>query len=307
MTFSIIAYDKKANEVGFAIASCCWNSGVVCHAEVGKGVIAHQAAGSTKYHSVFFEQLDAKKTLAEIIDHFRIIDEHIESRQIGMINVQEDAVLSFTGEHCSIWAGHKTGLFYACQGNILVGPEVIDNMASAFESTDGCLTEKLYAALLAGDEAGGDARGKQSAKLCVKKLIESEPNVSVELVDFTIKDHNDPVKEIGRQLDVLLNYQKIKEIYSEFPQAQTEKEQREIIVKVHELLKNKKEYRYLSSWKDLAYFYNSIGDLNEAIQCFKIILEISPNFAVTLKSDMKVFGFSDSFVQRVFENNSNYK
>ena len=100
MTFSIVAFDKDAKEVGFAIASCCWNAGSVCSAKAGKGVITHQHNGDPRFHPIFFEQLNKKKNLEEILDHFRTIDDQIESRQIGFINFEKGTSLSFTGRLC---------------------------------------------------------------------------------------------------------------------------------------------------------------------------------------------------------------
>ena len=213
MTFSIVAIDKKNKEVGFAIASCAWNAGLVCRAEPEVGVIASQAQGNIVFLKEFFEQLEKKKSLEEIMHHFKEIDEKIEHRQIGMVTFKGDS-FSFTGEKNAYWAGHKTGKDYACQGNILVGSEVIEQMSSAFEKTDGSLTERLYAALKAADEAGGDSRGKQSARLLVKK-IGARKDISDVLIDITIEDHAEPVKEVGRILDVRNNLNRLYAFYGE--------------------------------------------------------------------------------------------
>jgi len=134
MTFSIVAVDVRSGETGFAISSCSWDSGRVGLAEAGVGSIVSQARGNMAFRSLFFEKLDDGMSLEQILAHFRETDEEIESRQVGMITLDGEA-LSFTGEKCAYWAGHKTGEDYACQGNILVGPEVVERMTEAFTTT----------------------------------------------------------------------------------------------------------------------------------------------------------------------------
>jgi len=125
MTFSIAAIDKQKKETGFAIASCSWDSGRVGLAEASVGSIVSQARGNMAFRNLFFEKVDHDMSLEQILAYFKEIDEEIESRQVGMITLDGEA-LSFTGKKCAYWAGHQVGEDFACQGNILVGPEVIE-------------------------------------------------------------------------------------------------------------------------------------------------------------------------------------
>ena len=102
------------------------------------------------FRNLFFEKLGESMTLDQILEHFGEIDEDIEHRQVGMITLDGEA-LSYTGEECARWAGHLVGDDYACQGNILVGPEAVERMTEAFNLTEGVLYDMLYAALQAGD------------------------------------------------------------------------------------------------------------------------------------------------------------
>jgi uncharacterized Ntn-hydrolase superfamily protein len=131
MTFSIVAIDRQERETGFAIASCAWNSIQVGLAKADIGSIVSQAVGNRVFRDLFFEKLGENKSLEEILEHFREIDDNIEKRQVGMITM-DGRSLSFTGEKCAHWAGHRIGGDYACQGNILVGSEVIDAMTKSF-------------------------------------------------------------------------------------------------------------------------------------------------------------------------------
>ena len=145
MTFSIVAIDRDKGETGFAISSCCGDAGQVCAARP-EGAITSQAKGNVGFLREFFDKLNQGLTTEQIMRYFRETDPDIEARQIGMITITGDNT-AFTGKECSYWCGHKTGGNYACQGNILVGPEVIDAMATAFEESQGPLYERLFTAL----------------------------------------------------------------------------------------------------------------------------------------------------------------
>lgn len=129
-------------------------------AEAGVSSIVSQARGNMAFRKFFIEKLEHGVSLEQILAHFKKIDGGIEYRQLGMITLDGEA-LSFTGERCAYWAGHKIGEDYACQGNILVGPEVIEKMTETFTMTDGSLTDRLYAA-----RARQRGRGRQGEAEC---------------------------------------------------------------------------------------------------------------------------------------------
>src|SRR5207302_5357493 len=119
-------------------------------------------------------------------------DKNIEVRQLGIVDAKGGSA-AFTGKKCSAYAGHKTGTNYACQGNLLAGEAVIDDMAKAFEEARGPLAWKLMAALEAGDRAGGDKRGKQSAAILVVR-DKGGPNASNDrAIDLRVDEHHDPI------------------------------------------------------------------------------------------------------------------
>ena len=121
------------------------------------------------------------------------------THQIALIDMK-GRVAASTGTSANGWKGHKVGENYSVQGNILVGPQVIEAMAAAFERTKGLLAERLFAALKAGDDAGGDKRGRQSAFLTVVRKgasVYGEP-----MVNIAVDDSRDPLKELRRLLDV---------------------------------------------------------------------------------------------------------
>jgi len=284
MTFSIVAVDKDKGEVGFAIASCCWNSGLVCSADPEVGAIASQASGNLSFLETYFEKLAENLSPEEILSHFKETDKEIESRQIGMITSEGKAV-AFTGEKCNYWAGHDTGEDYSCQGNILVGPEVIKSMVEAFKNTKGDLTDRLHAAMIAGDDAGGDTRGKQSARLQVMKKGGGVPGSDV-LIDISIGDHPEPIREIGRILNVRRTLMEGSGLFKEHAEA-GDKDKAPILHRIEKYMEDKMDCRYLDLWKNLAHIYIDTGDEENAVMAFRKYLEINPSMKNTIKQDAK--------------------
>lgn len=280
MTFSIVAIDRQSKEVGFAISSCCWDSGQVCRAEAEIGAIASQANGNLTFLQVFFTELEKKKTLKNVLNHFKEIDQEIETRQIGMI-VSRGDTLAFTGKKCDFWAGHITGEDYSCQGNTLVSSRVVEQMANTFERTKGSLIEKLYAALSAGDAAGGDARGKQSARLLVKKK-NKQPLQSDTVVDINIEDHEKPVKELGRILEVRNNVFRGYKLYMEFTHA-SEKERPSALAQMERFLEDKQDRAYIDGWIAVAEAFCEMRVTDKAVYHYREALKISPNMTELLR------------------------
>ena len=280
MTFSIVAIDKEKRETGFAISSCSWNSGQVGLAKANIGSIVSQARGNMIFKAKFFEKLSENMSLDQILEHFREIDDDIEHRQVGMITL-DGQVLSFTGKKCAYWAGQKTGEDYACQGNILVGPEVIDKMVEAFTGTVGDLLDRLYASLQAGDNAGGDARGKQSARVYVVSKNGWMPGEDM-IIDITVEDHAEPVKEVGRIIktgrNMLKTYQLTMEIDNSSGEAKLAATQR-----LEQYLKGREDRAFVDAWSTLASTQLELGLTEKAVSSYRKVLEISPNMIELFK------------------------
>jgi uncharacterized Ntn-hydrolase superfamily protein len=229
----------------------------------------------------YFDCLSEGNSVASILETFRAEDAEIASRQIGLIAFDGEA-LAFTGERCSFWAGHKTGEDYACQGNTLVGPAVVDAMVEAFEQTDGALYARLYAALAAGDAAGGDIRGKQSARLAVKKKGYGQPDADT-FLDIAIEDHAEPVQEIGRILQVGGTLMQILGMLEQVSQA-TDADKKPILDELRGFLDDKRECKYLDWWESLAMGYHAMGEVDLAVAAFQIYLAINPALSTVLKA-----------------------
>jgi uncharacterized Ntn-hydrolase superfamily protein len=199
-TFSVVGYDPDAKEWGVAVASKFLAVGsVVPWAEAGAGAVATQSFANVTYGPKGLELMRKGKTAEEAVKALTDDDEGRDQRQVGMVDAKGEAS-TFTGKKCLAWAGGKTGKHFACQGNILAGPEVVDAMAKAFEEAKGPLAWRLMIALEAGDKAGGDKRGKQSAAVYVAKAKGGYAGLNDRYIDFRVDDHKEPIPELARVL-----------------------------------------------------------------------------------------------------------
>jgi len=204
-TFSIVAADPEAGEVGVAVASRFFSVGsVVPWAEAGVGAVATQAFANTSYGPRGLELLARGLSADETISVLTREDEGRDRRQVGVVAADGGAA-SYTGPGCNAWAGGRSGPGYAAQGNILTGAEVVAAMERAFlDSAGRPLADRLYAALAAGDAAGGDSRGKQSAALVVVREGGGYGGFNDRAIDVRVDDHAEPIVELGRLVDLAL-------------------------------------------------------------------------------------------------------
>jgi len=202
MTFSIVACDLSEPAWGVAVASKFPAVGaVVPWAQAGAGAIATQSYANTSFGPRGLSLLAQGWSAAGVLERLLAEDEGRELRQVGIVDVQGNAV-TFTGKECFAWAGGRTGPGYAIQGNILRGAEVVEAMERAFLETRGDLPHRLYAALLAGDRAGGDRRGRQSAAIYVVKPHGGYGGFLDRWIDYRVDDDPDPVFRLGHLLEL---------------------------------------------------------------------------------------------------------
>jgi len=204
-TFSIVAADPDSGEVGVAVASRFFGVGaVVPFAKAGVGAVATQSFANTSYGPRGLALLEGGLTPEEIRDVLTRGDDRRGSRQLGVVHADGRAA-TYTGADCIAWAGGRTGPGYAVQGNILTGEAVVDAMEKAFlESKGKPLAQRLYAAIVAGDAAGGDSRGKQSVAILVARDKGGYGGFTDRAVDVRVDDHPDPIVEMGRLLGIAL-------------------------------------------------------------------------------------------------------
>ena len=202
-TFSIVAYDPNEPAWGVAVASKFLAVGaVVPWARAGAGAVATQSYANTSYGPGGLDLMESGLSAEEVLHRLVSQDPEARSRQVGMVDAQGRAA-TFTGESCFDWAGGLTGDGFAIQGNILVGEQVIRSMAETFEKRRAeSFTWKLYQALRAGDQAGGDRRGKQSAAILVVKAQGGYGGFNDRWVDYRVDDHDDPIARLGELLEL---------------------------------------------------------------------------------------------------------
>ena len=201
-TFSIVAFDPDTESLGVAVQSKFLAVGaLVPYARAGVGAVATQALANVTYGPRGLELMAQGRTAGETVELLTEEDEDKAQRQVGVVDAAGHAA-AFTGEGCHDWAGSLTGEHYAIQGNILAGRQVVEAMASAYEASDDDLAGRLLAALDAGQEAGGDPRGKQSAALLVVREGGGYGGGNDRLVDLRVDDHPEPIKELARIRDL---------------------------------------------------------------------------------------------------------
>ncbi len=199
-TFSIVACDPDTKEHGVAVASKFLAVGsVVPWAKAGVGAIATQSLANTTFGPKGLELLgggnDAEATMKLLIE----ADDGRDNRQVGIVD-KDGKAETYTGKKCQDWAGGKTGKNYSCQGNLLAGKAVVNDMADTFEKTKGPLAWRMIAAMEAGEKAGGDKRGKQSAAILIEKPKGGYAGLNDRYVDFRVDDHEKPLEELARIL-----------------------------------------------------------------------------------------------------------
>jgi uncharacterized Ntn-hydrolase superfamily protein len=202
MTFSIVARSDDGEYWGVAVASKFLAVGSAVPAAVaGVGAVATQADANVAYKGLALAHLDTGGTASEVVGALIEQDDGRDHRQVGVVDVDGGSA-TYTGHQCLDWAGGRTGDGYAIQGNILVGPEVVDAIEEAWTGADPAtpFARRLCDALQAGDDAGGDRRGRQSAALLVVKEGAGYGGLDDIAVDLRVDDHTDPCTELARLL-----------------------------------------------------------------------------------------------------------
>ena len=212
-TYSIVAWDSVTGDLGIAVESKFPNvGGIVPWARAGVGAVATQSLANTDYGEKGLELLAMGATAPEALRILLRADPRPSQRQVGMVDAHGNAA-SWTGDSTFDWAGGRTGgpegraagrgtvivgHGFAAQGNILVSDATVRALAETFERTPGALADRLMAALKAGQAAGGDRRGMESAALLVVRANASYLGANDRYIDIRVYDHADPIAELER-------------------------------------------------------------------------------------------------------------
>ena len=205
-TFSIVGYDPKTGDLGVAVQSKFFAVGsVVPWAKAGVGAVATQSYANVDYGPESLERLAKRQSARETVDALTKADANRRLRQLGIVDAKGRSA-SFTGSGCKHWAGHIEKPNFCAQGNILTGEEVVRSMVSGYEQarkkTGTGLCDWLALALMDGQKAGGDSRGRQSAALLVVRKNGGYAGGNDRFIDLRVDDHKTPIVELLRLLSI---------------------------------------------------------------------------------------------------------
>jgi len=286
-TFSIVAIDPANGDIGIAISSRVLAVGAeTAFAETGIGGVVTQAAANVTFGPKGLDMLKAGKSAQETLDALLAEDQGRENRQAAIVDAKGN-VAQFTGKECLNWAGGVVGKTYAAQGNILTGGNVVEAMGKAFEAATGQLADKLIAALEAGQAAGGDSRGKQSAHILVVRKNAGYGGRSDRYIDLRVDDHPEPVAELHRILGISLSFQAM--IVSANLRVRDKKVDESIASALASLKKYPGSAFLLY---DLACAYAIKGDKDKAYDYLKQAIKVRPDAKGWARGDTE---FSEEF------------
>jgi len=205
-TYSIVAFDPKTGDLGVAVQSKFFGVGsVVPFAKAGVGALATQAYANTTYGPRGLDLLRKGFSAEGVVNELTRADDNRDFRQLGVVDARGRSA-AFTGRKCNDWAGQVVGTHFTVQGNILAGEQVVRAMARAFEQSrnapDTELADWLLTALTAGELAGGDKRGRQSAVLLVVRAKGGYGGQDDRYVDLRVEDDAEPIQELHRLLEL---------------------------------------------------------------------------------------------------------
>jgi len=201
-TFSIVACDPGSGELGVAVQSKFLAVGsLVPGVRCGTGAVATQAKTNSCFIGQALDLLERGIEPQDAIHRLVCDDPEPDVRQIGIVDGKGRSS-GYTGKGCIEWAGHKVGENYCCQGNVLLGPIVLDKMAEAYESSQGDLPRRLLSALSAAEKAGGERRGRQSSALIVERPFHGMLGEAERSVDIRVDNSFWPIDELSKLLEI---------------------------------------------------------------------------------------------------------
>jgi uncharacterized Ntn-hydrolase superfamily protein len=275
-TFSIVARDPTSGEIGVAVQSHWFSVGsLVTWAEAGVGAVATQALVEVSYGPLGLAMMRAGKSAPEALAALMAADEGREIRQVAMVDAQGQVAVH-TGARCIADAGHETGDGFSVQANMMANPEVWPAMAQAYRKTDGDLAERLGAALKAGQAAGGDIRGQQSAAMLIVKSTSTGRPWADRVMELRVEDHPEPIDELGRLIHLHRTYQRMNQGDELLGAGQVE----EALGEYRAAAEMAPEIDELPFWH--AVTLADLGRVDEAMPIFKDVFVRNPDWATLL-------------------------
>lgn len=269
-TFSIIARDPASGELGMAVQSKTLAVGSrTITIKGGVAVIAHQASSNPMYGALALELLGTGMSPQQALDMMVRGDQGKESRQVAILDAS-GRTAAWTGTGASDWKGHRCGSNYCAQGNILVGQDVVEALARTYESSTGTLAERLLAAMDAGQSAGGDSRGTQSAALVVAKPLAGAAGFGDRVVDLRVDDSRAPLTELRRLLHMFQARALVSEAYARLRERALE------AASTAALAARTKSPEYDEAWVAWSATELAAGRLQRALEGVQKSIELNP-------------------------------
>ncbi len=272
-TFSIVARDPETGAMGVAVQSHWFSvGGLAPWAEAGVGVVVTQSIVEPSYGPLGLELMYANKSAPSVLNALLEPDEGRELRQVAMVDYM-GRVATYTGSRCIAEAGHEIGEQFSVQANMMSNREVWPAMAAAYRAAKGDLADRMLAALVAGQEAGGDVRGKQSACILIVEAQATQRPWEDTLMDLRVEDHPNPIEELQRLV-------KLYRAYSKMNQGDRYMERNDIpgaLNAYRTAVEIAPGIDELPFWQ--AVTLADLGQLEEALPIFKRIFSHNPNWA----------------------------
>ena len=276
-TFSIVAQDPETGRMGVAVQSHWFSVGsIVAWAEAGVGAVATQSLVEVSYGPLGLALMRAGKSAPEALTALLAADEGRELRQVAMVDARGEVAVH-TGSRCIADAGHETGEGFSVQANMMANPTVWPAMAAAYREAKGDLAERLLAALEAGQAAGGDIRGRQSACILIVEATSTGRPWADTVMDLRVEDHPEPIRELRRLVQLHRAYAFMNEGDERLGAGQVE-EALEAYRTAAALAPHIEE---LPFWH--AVTLADLGRLEEAIPIFRRVFEANPAWATLLE------------------------
>lgn len=276
-TFSIVARDPQTGDMGVAVQSHWFSVGsIVSWGEAGVGVVATQSFVDPSYGPLGLSLMRAGKPAEQALSGLLAADSSPEVRQVAMVDAT-GRVAVHTGARCIAMAGHETGEQFSVQANMMLNDRVWPEMAAAFRETTGDLTARLLAALQAGEDAGGDVRGRQSAVILVVKGQATGRPWEDRVVDLRVEDHPDPIRELARLIEVHRAYAWMNQGDEELSRGETDA-----------ALKSYRRAAEIAPDLDELPFWHAVtlaetGQVEESLPIFRRVFRSNRNWAVLLQ------------------------
>ena len=276
-TYSIVARDEKTGQLGVAVQSHWFNVGSLCPwVEAGVGAIATQSLVKVSYGPEGLDLLRAGKSAQEALDIMLAEDKDNNVRQVAIVDARGN-IATHTGSHCIAQAGHIKGNSFSVQANMMKNDSVWPAMAKAYEESQGDLTDRMLAAMLAAQAEGGDIRGKQSAAMLIADATKSDTPYEHLVLDLRVEDDPDPLTELKRLIDIQRAYDHMNQ-GDEYLSQHDMKNAMHAYAQAARLAPHIEELRF---WEAATLAEN--GKLAEALPIFKDVFAINPDWAVLLQ------------------------